>query len=61
MASQKTNSGTAFETVRRVQESGIPSVKVKCVDIRGTSVAKAAYWTETDTEARKWGATGLIQ
>ncbi len=40
--------------------SGIPSVAVKCVDIGGTSVAKAAYWTETDTEARKRGEqTGL--
>ena len=41
--------------------SGIPSVAVKCVDIRrGTPVAKAAYWTVTDVEARKRGEqTGL--
>ncbi len=36
------------------------SVAVKCVDIRGTPVAKAAYWTVTDVEARKRGEqTGL--
>ena len=40
--------------------SGIPSVAVKCVDIRRTPVAKATYWTATDTEARKRGEqTGL--
>ncbi len=40
--------------------SGIPSVAVKCVDIGGTPVAKATYWTATDTEARKRGEqTGL--
>ncbi len=40
--------------------SGIPSVAVKCVDIGGTPVAKAAYWTMTDAEARKRGEqTGL--
>ncbi len=40
--------------------SGIPSVAVKCVDIRGTPVAKAAYWTDNDAEARKRGEqTGL--
>ncbi len=40
--------------------SGIPSVAVKCVDIGGTPVAKAAYWTVTDVEARKRGEqTGL--
>ena len=40
--------------------SGIPSVAVKCVDIRKTPVAKAAYWTVTDVEARKRGEqTGL--
>ena len=40
--------------------SGIPSVAVKCVDIRRTTMAKAAYWTVTDVEARKRGEqTGL--
>ncbi len=40
--------------------SGIPSVAVKCVDIRRNTVAKATYWTATDTEARKRGEqTGL--
>ncbi len=40
--------------------SGIPSVAVKCVDIRKNTVAKAAYWTVTDVEARKRGEqTGL--
>ncbi len=40
--------------------SGIPSVAVKCVDIRRNTVAKAAYWTVTDVEARKRGEqTGL--
>ncbi len=42
------------------EESGIPSVAVKCVDIGGTPVAKAALWTNTDAEARKPGEqTGL--
>ena len=56
------------------EESGIPSVAVKCVDIRrntsgegdfldsigGTPVAKATFWTITDVEARKCGEqTGL--
>ena len=40
--------------------SGIPSVAVKCVEIGGTPVAKATYWTVTDAEARKRGErTGL--
>ncbi len=40
--------------------SGIPSVAVKCVDIRRNTEAKAAHWTVTDTEARKRGEqTGL--
>ncbi len=35
-------------------------VAVKCVDIGGTPVAKAALWTVTDAEARKRGEqTGL--
>ena len=40
--------------------SGIPSVAVKCVELGGTPVAKAAHWTITDVEARKRGEqTGL--
>ena len=40
--------------------SGIPSVAVKCVDIRRNISGEGAYWTETDTEARKRGEqTGL--
>ncbi len=40
--------------------SGIPSVAVKCVDIRKNASGKAAYWTVTDVEARKRGEqTGL--
>ncbi len=43
-----------------VEAGGIPSVAVKCVDIGGTSVAKAACWAFTDAEARKRGEqTGL--
>ncbi len=43
-----------------VEGSGIPGVAVKCVDIRGTPVAKAATWTNTDAEVRKRGEqTGL--
>ncbi len=39
---------------------GIPSVAVKCVDIRRNTRAKAVYWTITDAEARKRGEqTGL--
>ena len=40
--------------------SGIPSVEVKFVDIRRNTVAKAAYWLDTDAEVRKCGEqTGL--
>ncbi len=40
--------------------SGIPSVAVKCVDIRKNTSGEAAYWTVTDVEARKRGEqTGL--
>ncbi len=43
-----------------VEVSGIPGVAVKCVDIRRNIMAKAAYWTKTDAEARKRGEqTGL--
>ena len=43
------------------EESGIPRVAVKCVDMwRGTPVAKATLWSVTDAEARKRGEqTGL--
>ncbi len=42
------------------EASGIPSVAVKCVDIRRNTSAKAACWTTTDAEARKRGEqTGL--
>ena len=43
-----------------VEGSGISGVAVKCVDIEGTPVAKAAAWTNTDAEVRKRGErTGL--
>ncbi len=42
------------------EESGIPSVAVKCVDTGRNTVAKAALWTVTDAEVRKLGEqTGL--
>ncbi len=42
------------------EESGIPSVAVKCVDIGRNTGGKAALWTGTDAEARKLGEqTGL--
>ncbi len=37
------------------EESGIPSVEVKFVDIGKNTGAKAALWTDTDAEARKRG------
>ncbi len=41
-------------------ESGILGVAVKCVDIKKNTLAKAALWNVTDTEARKLGEqTGL--
>ncbi len=41
------------------EESGIPGVEVKFVDI-GKNTAKAALWTDTDAETRKRGEqTGL--
>ncbi len=43
-----------------VEESGIPGVAVKCVDIRRNISGEAAFWTNTDAEARKRGEqTGL--
>ncbi len=42
------------------EESGIPGVAVKCVDIGRITVAKATFWPNTDTEVRKRGEqTGL--
>ena len=42
------------------EESGIPSVAVKCVDIRRNTGGEGGYWTVTDVEARKRGEqTGL--
>ena len=43
------------------EDSGIPGVAVKCVDIwKTTPDAKAAIWLATDAEARKRGEqTGL--
>ncbi len=46
--------------LRPGEDSGIPSVEVKFVDIGRTPVAKAAIWTGTDAEVRKRGEqTGL--
>ncbi len=43
-----------------VEEGRIPGVAVKCVEIGGIPVAKAALWTKTDAEVRKRGEqTGL--
>ncbi len=43
-----------------VEGGRIHSVAVKCVDIIGIPVAKAAPWTNTDAEVRKRGErTGL--
>ena len=42
------------------EESGIPSVAVKCVDIRRNTSGEGDLWTATDAEARKRGEqTGL--
>ncbi len=42
------------------EESGIPGVAVKCVDIRRNAGGESAFWPNTDTEARKPGErTGL--
>ena len=43
-----------------VEASGIPSVAVKCVDIRRNTSGEGGCWTITDAEARKRGEqTGL--
>ena len=43
-----------------VEVGGIPSVAVKCVDIRRNTGGEAANWALTDAEARKCGEqTGL--
>ncbi len=42
------------------EESGIPGVEVKFVDIRRNTGGKATFWTNTDAEARRRGEqTGL--
>ena len=42
------------------EAGGIPSVAVKCVDIRRNTSGEADCWTTTDGEARKRGEqTGL--
>ncbi len=42
------------------EESGIPGVTVKCVDIGRNTSAKATFWTSTDAETREHGEqTGL--
>ncbi len=42
------------------EESGIPGVAVKCVDIRKNTGGEGALWSDTDAEARKCGErTGL--
>ncbi len=42
------------------EETGIPGVAVKCVDIRRNTDAKAGLWADTDAHARKRGEqTGL--
>ena len=46
--------------MRIEEESGIPGVAVKCVDIGRIPVAKAAFWSISDAEERKLGEqTGL--
>ncbi len=37
------------------EESGIPGVEVKFVDIRRNTDGEAAFWTDTDAEARRCG------
>ncbi len=42
------------------EESGIPCVAVKCVEIWRNTSGEGAFWSVTDTEARKRGEqTGL--
>ncbi len=42
------------------EESGIPGVAVKCVDIGRNTSGEAAFWSNTDAEVRKRGEqTGL--
>ncbi len=38
------------------EESGIPSVEVKFVDIGKNTGGEGALWTDTDAEARKRGS-----
>ncbi len=37
------------------EESGIPGVEVKFVDIRRNTDGEGAFWTDTDAEARRRG------
>ena len=59
MKSQGLNLGTAFDCKARSERGWNSSVAVKCVDMGGTPMAKAAPG-DTDAEARKRGEqTGL--
>ncbi len=43
-----------------MEESGIPGVAVKCVDIWRNTSGEGGFWIKTDAEARKRGEhTGL--
>ena len=56
------NLGAAFQTgyLECRRGKGIPSVAVKCVEIRKNTSGEGAFWTVTDAEARKRGEqTGL--
>ena len=60
--SPRLNRGGSLETggLSAERKVGIPSVAVKCVEIGGTPVAKATFWSVTDAEARSVGSkTGL--
>ncbi len=49
-----------LEDLSAEEESGIPRVAVKCVDMWRNTSGKAALWSVTDAEARKRGEqTGL--
>ncbi len=46
--------------LRSGEEGGIPGVAVKCVNIWRNTNGKAAFWSDSDAEARKLGEqTGL--
>ena len=49
-----------LQSLSEVEAGGIPSVAVKCVDIRRNTSGEGGLLDETDTEARKRGEqTGL--